>query len=140
MSEHRKIGFTGTQLGMTDKQCFGVVALLELFNYGEHDDPIDEVHHGMCIGADAQFHDIVRGIDPQIKIIGHPIDSIKQAKLECDIVRPVKRPLARNRDIVIECDLIIATPHTAQEVQRSGTWSTVRYARQRNKDVRIFEP
>ena len=47
-----KIGFTGTQNGMSEKQKKVLFNLIESFPYAEY-------HHGDCIGADANFHTIV---------------------------------------------------------------------------------
>jgi len=43
--------------------------------------------------------------------------------------------LSRNRAIVDETEMLIATPAEFTEQQRSGTWSTVRYARACGKKV-----
>ena len=48
--------------------------------------------------------------------------------------------LDRNKDIVNNCDLLIAAPKENTEVLRSGTWSTVRYAKQLGVTVVIIEP
>ena len=133
------IGFTGTQQGMTEEQ---MKALVKALLYAIE---IKEVHHGDCIGADAQFHDLIRKIDPgrMIKIIGHPSShfaSEKRAHKECDELREAKPPLARNKDIVDECNYLIATPKTAIEMRRSGTWSTIRYAKDQEKGTFIINP
>jgi predicted Rossmann fold nucleotide-binding protein DprA/Smf involved in DNA uptake len=46
--------------------------------------------------------------------------------------------LVRNRAIVNSSGLLIAAP-AGEEILRSGTWSTVRYARSKDKRVRILE-
>jgi len=50
-----KIGFTGTQQGMTQHQKDMVELILTFHKYTPG---IEEVHHGGCIGADEQFHTI----------------------------------------------------------------------------------
>lgn len=45
--------------------------------------------------------------------------------------------LQRNDALVEHADLLIAFPRTADEVLRSGTWSTVRRARKRGVEVRL---
>jgi hypothetical protein len=87
-------------------------------------------HHGLCIGGDYQFHNLVRKLFPQCIIIGHPpLNDTKTAKgIVCDILRKPKRYLDRNHDIVDECHKFVATPKEYNEVLRSGTWSTIRYA------------
>ncbi len=52
-----------------------------------------------------------------------------------------KKPyLARNRDIVNAADVLIAGPGGMEEIMRSGTWATVRYARKKQKPVIIVYP
>jgi hypothetical protein len=46
-----KIGFTGTQHGMTRTQADRVIQILSSYN-------VTECHHGDCVGADADFHSI----------------------------------------------------------------------------------
>ena len=55
-------------------------------------------------------------------------------------MREEKPYLDRNKDIVDETNILMACPNKAEEVQRSGTWSTVRYARKVGKAVLIVYP
>jgi hypothetical protein len=128
-----KIGFTGTQIGMSQhqKEQF-VLKLLEL-------DPI-EFHHGDCIGADAEAHDIVREFLPNVIIHIHPpIISSKRAHKSGDIIHNEAGYLERNHYIVDDTDCLIGTPKTDTEELRSGTWATIRYARKMNKLNFILE-
>ena len=52
-----------------------------------------------------------------------------------DTVHGVRPYLDRNRDIARACSVLIALPETLVEVQRSGSWATVRYAREYGKEV-----
>jgi hypothetical protein len=54
-----------------------------------------------------------------------------------NILKP-KPFLDRNKDIVNSCDILIACPENDIEVLRSGTWSTIRYAKKINKPVLLF--
>jgi len=102
---------------------------------------ITEFHHGDCIGADAEAHHIVRTFFPHVKIIGHPpVNESKRAFCTFDEVRPADEYLVRNRAIVMCSDLLVATPGEAEEQLRSGTWSTVRYARHCEIPVKILVP
>ena len=47
--------------------------------------------------------------------------------------------LDRNRDIVDACEVLLATPDGPERL-RSGTWSTVRYARKIGKPVEVRLP
>ncbi len=116
-----KAGFTGTRHGMSDAQ-------LKEFKNIIKSKEIEEFHHGMCVGSDKQAHDFVK--DEKIKIVGHP-PSYKKfvADCSCDILKKPHDYLQRNKNIVNDTDILIATPDVKEKI-RSGTWSTVRYARQ----------
>lgn len=119
------VGLTGTRKGMTEtqKQCVRQ-SLIEV--------PISEAHHGDCEGADAEFHDIVREVLPVCRIIIHPpTESKHRAFCRGDVILEQQHYLARNHDIVDVADIIIAAPGEMKEVLRSGTWSTIRYCKQR---------
>lgn len=96
-------------------------------------------HHGDCIGADADFHQLARV--GGMRVIGHPpIKDVKRAFTVCDELREPKDYLVRNRDIVNESDYMIFTPQEDDEVLRSGTWSTARYAYAQGKPGTIVFP
>lgn len=59
---------------------------------------------------------------------------------QSDSILPVKAYLDRIKDIVDMSDILIATPESVKEVLRSGTWSTVRYAKRAGKEVIICNP
>lgn len=48
-----------------------------------------------------------------------------------DILYSAKPPLVRDQDIVNAVDILVAAPLTDHEIIRSGTWTTVRYARRK---------
>ena len=56
------------------------------------------------------------------------------------VVHTPKDYLERNHDIVDETDMLIATPGEEQEVQRSGTWATIRYARKQKRTILTIYP
>lgn len=131
------VGFTGTQGKMTDSQMdLLVAALAEL----HQDEKITEVHHGDCVGADDIFHDICYLME--IPIVLHPpINESKRAFCTgAKLVLPEKDYLVRNRDIVDASDVVFAVPPTTNELKRSGTWSTYRYAVKQGKDVYLITP
>ncbi len=128
------VGFTGTQEGMTPAQIATLYTLLR-------DLSPEELHHGDCIGADAEAHAEARRTKSPPFIVGHPpIKPDKRAWCECDLLLPEEDYLARNRKIVDVCFLLIATPKEFEEQQRSGTWSTVRYAKKTGKQFVIILP
>lgn len=125
-----KIGFTGTQLGMTSAQKDALRTLLT----GKS----GEFHHGDCVGADAEAHDIARALG--LWIIGHPpSDGRKRAYKFVDERREEKPYLDRNKDIVAETEVLVATPAQSAEQLRSGTWSTVRYARKLRRKIVLID-
>ena len=134
-----RIGFTGTQKGMTLNQVRVVTNIVEQSN-------IDYAHHGDCIGADEQFHLILfnckKYSNPDLKVVIHPPEkSVKRAFCAGAYqVRPKKEYLARNLDIIKETEMLIATPKEFQNVLRSGTWSTIRKAIKAKKHVVIIFP
>jgi hypothetical protein len=127
-----KIGFTGTQIGMSLHQK-------EQFVLGMLDLNPTEFHHGDCIGADAEAHDIVREFFPDVKIVAHPPEfSGKRAFKKCDEYRMPLPYLVRNHIIVDETDFLFGSPKDDIEELRSGTWATIRYSRKLNKQQRIL--
>lgn len=126
------IGFTGTHTGMTPAQKNIVRALLFATSG-------NSFHHGDCVGADAEAHDIAKELG--WFIAGHPPDNDKaRAFKECDTNWDPKPYLTRNREIVDACELLIATPTELDEQLRSGTWATVRYAKKTHTNTVIIYP
>lgn len=123
------IGITGTRSGTTLTQLSTGFALIMEQN------PVT-IHHGDCVGADAEVDHLAR---PHIPVIIHPpLDSKYRAWCgPTDI--PPKLYHVRNHDIVNETDILFAFPD-GPERNRSGTWSTVRYATITNKPVTIIYP
>jgi hypothetical protein len=132
MAEVVIVGFTGTRRGMTAYQKAKLRELLE-------ESGCIRFHHGDCLGADAEAHDIAA--DLGLRTIVHPPDiTTYRAWCKGTVVRPERPYLTRNRDIVLECDVLFAAPAQALEIQRSGTWSTVRVARKLDRPVCIISP
>lgn len=132
------VGFTGTQLGMTRQQELILENLLIEYRRTGRD---QSFHHGHCIGADAQAHEIAYSL--MYFIVSHPsTHKTKTAKVRRPshkMLEP-KDPLKRNQDIVNASEILIATPNQYEEVQRSGTWSTIRRARKKGIPRRIIFP
>lgn len=132
-----KIGFTGTQRGMTKEQLISFEAGLRFVMDG---DDTDEFHHGDCIGADAQAHMVAFGL--KFRIIVHPpiIDKKRAFCKGYSEIRIQKPYFDRNHDIVDQTEILIATPGEAEEQLRSGTWATIRYARKKGGHPVIIGP
>lgn len=141
MSDHKILGFTGTRNEPTDEQLKWLRAT---FVVGLP----SELHHGACIGADAQAHwQALNCLGGRIQIVVHPPDNQSRMMPMNKILSPFggiavlspKPYLDRNRDIVDACDKLIALPD-GPERPKSGTWYTVRYAMKMSKPVWICYP
>lgn len=128
-----RLGFTGTQKGMTALQQASFAKIVVDFH-------ITEFHHGDCIGADAEAHYIV--LAQRIPVVIHPpVDQSRRAF--CDGARDVLIPkthFARNRDIVDDTDALAGASLLDQPMERGGTWYTIRYAVKRNKRAYVIWP
>src|SRR5262245_20065405 len=87
------VGVTGTQGGLTEKQFEALGALFRSTR-------VDGLHHGDCIGADAQVHEAA--MDRGIQVIVHPpSNGSKRAYVKgATITNPPFEYLVRNRHIV----------------------------------------
>lgn len=136
VNEMKDIGFTGTRVGMTLQQIHSVDVLLFRMTL---ETPDSWAHHGDCLGADAGFHRIARLNG--LKVHGHPPDNpSNRAWCDFDSQEEEKPYLIRNKDIVDFSDSLIACPQGFEEELRSGTWSTIRYARQVGRQGVIVWP
>lgn len=100
-----------------------------------------EFHHGDCVGADAQAHDIADECGYGV-IIHPPRDYKLRAWKEVPphMMRAEDSHFSRNRSIVTETTALIATPFEAEEQDRGGTWYTIKYARKIGKTVVLIRP
>lgn len=146
-------GFTGSRFGMTDIQGHNVDAVLFTILKRAESKVLDldptvgleivrhgigkrlRLHHGDCVGSDAQAHAyaMARGIGPMIH---PPSNSSKRAfcKGAVHVFEP-KGYHARDRDIVTATDILVAAPKTKREDPGSGTWYTINEARNQEKDI-----
>lgn len=131
-------GFTGTQRGMTLLQRGVFQAWITKLS-GFH----NTFHHGDCIGADEEAHRIVEsiGFKPN-EIFIYPCNiEDKRAHCQSSFIHYPMPPLVRNKTIVNYSKIIFATPGEVTEQGRSGTWSTIRYARKfKSKKIIIIYP
>lgn len=123
-----KVGFTGTREGMSQNQLEQLVLALQSAG-------VTEFHHGDCLGADAEAHDIIREFFPDCKIIVHPpVKSYMRAWKRGDQLLSPLDYIARDRKIVESTDFLIGAPLVDVEQIRSGTWTTIRHARRLGRD------
>lgn len=123
-------GFTGTRLGLSAAQHLWLPSVIPAGV---------TVHHGACVGADAQFHECARRAGNPV--IAHPPIN-PRLRMPYDTYAtwlPAKDYLDRDRDIVDASAHLLATPD-GPERQQSGTWYTVRYAVKCGTPVTICFP
>jgi hypothetical protein len=136
-----KVGFTGTRKGMTEEQEKMFKELIKKFD-------IEEFHHGVCIGADGEAHTMVFFKTKAMIHLHPPKNKSKMVELYKDTEEEANRYvwykpkdyLARNHDIVDAIEILIATPQAEEEILRSGTWATIRYARKKKRPVYLIKP
>jgi predicted Rossmann fold nucleotide-binding protein DprA/Smf involved in DNA uptake len=141
--EDGEVGFTGTRDNLT---TFQEKRLLELFVF-LHAHGLLTFHHGDCVGADATAHELACRAGFRHIVVHPPTDT--KLRAYCDMkglatgvsitIRETKPYLTRNRDIVSETAILVAAPK-GEEVLRSGTWSTIRYAMQQDRHIYIIHP
>ena len=126
-----KVGVTGSQKGWTPAQKVQFQDLIDELR-------VEEFHHGDCIGVDEQAVAEVRREHGEVIHTHPPINSTKRAMCGGHLYAP-KEYLDRNHDIVDSVDILIVVPATDEEIIRSGTWATYRYAMKglQNGDVPV---
>jgi hypothetical protein len=126
------VGFTGTRDGMTREQGERAAQIV-------HEQRPTEVHHGCCVGADAELHAVAKWF---WSVVGHPGPQGQHRAELTGFARlhPAKDFGDRNQDIVDACDVLVAAPKEYSEQPSGGTWQTVRRARRAGKRVIIVWP
>jgi hypothetical protein len=98
-----------------------------------------ELHHGDCLGADAQAHALATELG--VRTVIHPPKNTSKRAFVCgDEYRLPLHYIARNHRIVDQTEILIAAPKGAKEEVRSGTWATVRYAALLDRPLLILTP
>lgn len=140
------VGFTGTRWGMTVRQKDSLAFWLRVLMAGWAGDH-SSFHHGGCSGADEEADTIASALVAPEDVHVYPADKsvathsqLVMDRAEQRTVHPAKPPLVRNEDIVNICEVLVATPRERAEVQRSGTWHAVRYARKVGKPTLMLWP
>ena len=124
-------GFTGTRKGMSRSQFKELTFLFELLR------PSLFVH-GDCVGADAEAHRLALNAGVPVHVRPCILEGLRAHCTGGIHTWPVEKPLQRNRDIVGQCDALVAAPDTDSERLQSGTWSAIRFARKTGCPVTIL--
>ena len=137
-----RVGVTATRESLRFNQIATAVQLFRNIAFAHDLDGPIEFHQGCCVGGDEQLTIIAATFG--WRIVAHPpekTDYFSQLAYDLSHVKNVRKPyLYRNQDIVKEVDELLAFPKGVKEEMRSGTWSTVRYARGLYKATRIIAP
>lgn len=139
----RAVGFTGSRVGTTAEQYKAMRQEISRAMLGTFE---AEFHHGDCVGSDEEAHDVAWSLGYRI-VVHPPTDHKLRAWVQTsdywdkdtDVVLLERPYISRNRDIVDAATLLIATPD-GPERARSGTWATIRYARDRGVKTVIIMP
>src|ERR1700693_4636790 len=123
------VGFTGTRKGASELQLKRVEQAL--YSLGT-----SWFVHGGSEGADKQAHFIAKML--MVKIRVRP--AVNCWWPDADDLTHSKPPLERNKDIVNDVQYMLACPAIFEEELRSGTWATIRYAREIHKPLAIIWP
>lgn len=125
------LGFTGSRWGMSHAQLAALAGVMT--------EDWEEVHHGDCVGADAECHALAEAV--ALRTVVHPpSDERLRAFCPGDVVLPPASYVVRDRAIVAACDVLVACPREAVAVPRSGTWLTINLGRAAHRPVRIVFP
>lgn len=124
-SEVDHVGFSGSRLGMSDKQLewFERLLIIRMSQCG-----LGWFHHGGCIGADTQAHMIAKELGYRIELhpsLDHKFTAIHMT--DCDKTNPEFSYHGRNQRIVLASKFLMMTPRSTG--QQGGTWNTIGHAR-----------
>jgi predicted Rossmann fold nucleotide-binding protein DprA/Smf involved in DNA uptake len=130
MKTKERVGFSGTRKGMSAAQKDALEELLYSM------DTVTTIHHGDCVGADLEAHDLA--VEYGYRTVAHPPENESlRAFVDADAKMLPLPYLERDRAIVDATDMLIATPEHAIP-DNGGTWYTIRYALSQGKPVVII--
>jgi hypothetical protein len=119
---------------MTERQKGALRSLLKTIR-------ASHLHHGDCIGADADAHAIAKELGLKVELHPPTKGGLRANCEGAEVVHDPEPYLQRNKKIVDHTKILVATPKTAVEEIKSGTWSTIRYARKQElRDVVVISP
>lgn len=121
------IGVTASRYGLNELQLSHVRRMLADLRTGNQ--TVLHLHHGDCVGGDAQIHALAAAADPKIVIHVHPPTSPRfRAFCKGDVVYLEEVYYLRNRAICQRSKVLWVFPDGMQYRQGSGTWLTWRIA------------
>jgi hypothetical protein len=141
-----RVGITGTRKGATGRQIISLAEVLAHMG-------AKELHHGDCVGADEQSHNLARAL--RMSVIIHPpikpdfrafcgwryIIEMDSAVMEDKVlILPEDNYLSRNRSIVGSTEVTIAMPDGIELKRHGGTRYTADYAREMSRPLVLIWP
>lgn len=124
------VGMTGNRIGMSTEQLIGFEQLLLGLD-------AKWIHHGDCVGSDADAHDIATDMNI-LTDIHPPTNRSQRAFKDGTIIRAPMPYLVRNRAIVDSSEALIATPR--EGLRKGDTWYTINYGKKECKPMYIIYP
>lgn len=138
MKKKTVIGFTGARDGMTHAQISTMIKLL--MRIYAKTMCMSKGEHGDCVGADADFDALCRGLGIPTECRPCTLESLRAHTPAVQLAEPVA-PMQRNRDVVADSDLLLACPPNFKRIARgSGTWATIGFAEEKGIDVHVVYP
>jgi len=129
------LAITGTRKGLTEAQFNRVKELIIM-----EGDMYSHLHEGDCIGVDDEVTQMFQNIRPEITIVCHPPENSRcRAFGVYNEIKDERPYIMRDKDMVDASFIVWACP-AGEEITRSGTWTTVRYARNQGKLITIIYP
>lgn len=131
----KHLAFTGTKKGATQDQLDTLLSLLVEYR----DKGYQWMHNGDCIGADNQAGLLWLRLNRKI-LLHPPTEDKYRGFLPYYQSFEPRSYLYRDQHMVEMSKVLFATPYTFHEETRSGTWTTVRYARKLRRRIFIINP
>jgi hypothetical protein len=131
------VGITGTRQGCNAKQYSALERVLS-YIIRRNRGIVTTLHHGDCIGVDAEAHHLALKIGYAIEI-HPPMIQTYRAKCESSMVHVPKSYKVRDTDIVLASDILLVVPAGPEENwPHSGTWKTARIARRVGTPIQVI--
>jgi len=130
-----KVAFTGTRSEMTALQRQVISDYLRsVFQpFPAFFVAAFEAMHGDCLGADAEFHQLIRNEYPYNQITTYFVPGPMRAGCAADTEIECKGHISRNKLMVKRADILIGAPPTEDPQPRGGTWATIREGTRRDR-------
>jgi hypothetical protein len=121
LADIKYLVFSGRRDDLSDSQKIMVVNFIRLIKF-------KCAFHGDCIGADGQFHDLVRENRKKawIEVYPSPYEAMRAFK-EGDLTHEAMKAAERDKYMINQGEILLAAPPTKQPV-KSGTWANISFA------------